>query len=587
MMEDLTLRYFDAEMRYLRDAAREFAELHPDEARQMGLMMNGALDESVDRLFQGFAFLMGRIRQKLDDDYPELTEGVISLLGPHYLRPLPSMCVVEIAPEPDELKHSVTIAKHTEVISAPVGDNRVRCRYRTTRSLILQPLSLVQARVYAEPDGVSALRLRFTGGSTVEWQRLTLSMLPLYLNGDMPLASLLHLYLTRRVAQAFIRMPGSMDRAPLALRFRASAFDTDAHLWDVEKREFSGYQHLLEYFTFREKFMFVSLEGLEQVTWPETVPWFELELRFTHVWPGEFSVSEENLRLHCVPVVNLFRLDARPLAVNAKQTEYRLQPLREENIHTEIFAVDSVAASFEEDAPRYTPFLIFQQQGGMLRHERPPRYFHTRVQRGPSGRTETWLILGGEEFERERLLLDEPLALSIIGTNGSLPRMALESMLLEQLAGTPQTPVRVRNLCQPSLPCYPPNENRFHWKLLSQLGSAFLWMMNDAEVLRNTLALYDWKQNDAHRRRLQGIIDVQHHRLEYWKGGLQRGVDIEVTLDTTMFAGEGDVWLFGSLLNRFFAQYADRHLFNRLTLILQPTGHCLRWKENHQSASRR
>ncbi|HBC81531.1 MAG TPA: type VI secretion system baseplate subunit TssF [Escherichia sp.] len=569
-MEDLTLRYFDAEMRYLRDAAREFAELHPDEARQMGLTMNGAMDESVDRLFQGFAFLMGRIRQKLDDDYPELTEGVISLLGPHYLRPLPSMCVVEIAPEPDALKHSVTIAKHTEVISAPVGDNRVRCRYRTTRSLILQPLSLVQARVYAEPDGVSALRLRFTSGSTAEWQQLTLSMLPLYLNGDMPLASLLHLYLTRRVAQAFIRMPGSMDRAPLALRFRASA-----------------YQHLLEYFTFREKFMFVSLEGLEQVTWPETVPWFELELRFTHVWPGEFSVSEENLRLHCVPVVNLFRLDARPLAVNAEQTEYRLQPLREDDIHTEIFAVDSVAASFEEDAPRYTPFLIFQQQGGMLRHERPPRYFHTRVQRGPSGRTETWLILGGEEFERERLLLDEPLALSIIGTNGSLPRMALESTLLEQLAGTPQTPVRVRNLCQPSLPCYPPNENRFHWKLLSQLGSAFLWMMNDAEVLRNTLALCDWTQNDAHRRRLQGIIDVQHHRLEYWKSGLQRGVDIEVTLDTTMFAGEGDVWLFGSLLNRFFAQYADRHLFNRLTLILQPTGHCLRWKENHQSASRR
>ncbi|MBF3321141.1 type VI secretion system baseplate subunit TssF, partial [Leptospira borgpetersenii serovar Hardjo-bovis] len=71
-----------------------------------------------------------------------------------------------------------------------------------------------------------------------------------------------------------------------------------------------------------------------------------------------------------------------------------------------------------------------------------------------------------------------------------------------------------------------------------------------------------------------------------WKRGLQRGVDIEVTLDTTMFAGEGDVWLFGCLLNRFFAQYADMHLFNRLTLILQPTGHCLRWKENHQSASR-
>lgn len=107
----------------------------------MGLTMNGAMDESVTRLFQGFAFLMGRVRQKLDDDYPELTEGVISLLWPHYLRPLPSMCVVEIAPEPDGLKHSDTVHQHTEVISAPVGDNRIRCRYRTTRPLTLHPAS--------------------------------------------------------------------------------------------------------------------------------------------------------------------------------------------------------------------------------------------------------------------------------------------------------------------------------------------------------------------------------------------------------------------------------------------------------------
>lgn len=373
----------------------------------------------------------------------------------------------------------------------------------------------------------------------------------------------------------------------LPLRFRASAFDDDAHLWEVEKSGYSSYQHLLEYFTFREKFMFVSLEGLEQVAWPETLPWFELELRFTQHWPHDFTVSEENLRLHCVPVVNLFRLDARPLAINAEQTDYRLQPLRDDDPHTEIFAVESVAASFEEDALRYTSFRLFEQQGGMYRRERPARYFHTRVQRGPSGRTETWLILGGEAFERERLQPDDPLALSLTGTNGCLPRKTLQSVLLEQLCGTQQTPVRVRNLCRPSIPCYPPSENRFHWKLLSHLGSSFLWMMNNAEVLRNTLALYNWADSDVNRRRLNGILRVEHHRLEYWKRGLQRGVDIEVTLDTTMFTGEGDVWLFGSLLNRFFAQYADMHLFNRLTLILQPTGHCLRWKENHQSALRR
>ena len=57
-----------------------------------------------------------------------------------------------------------------------------------------------------------------------------------------------------------------------------------------------------------------------------------------------------------------------------------------------------------------------------------------------------------------------------------------------------------------------------------------------------------------------------------------RGVDIEVTLNMDNFAGEGDVNLFGEMLHRFFALYADVHLFNQLTLVLQPTGKRLRWK---------
>lgn len=36
-MEDLTLRYYDAEMRYLREAAKEFAQTHPDRAAMLDL----------------------------------------------------------------------------------------------------------------------------------------------------------------------------------------------------------------------------------------------------------------------------------------------------------------------------------------------------------------------------------------------------------------------------------------------------------------------------------------------------------------------------------------------------------------------
>ncbi|WP_163018772.1 type VI secretion system baseplate subunit TssF, partial [Pseudomonas viridiflava] len=51
--------------------------------------------------------------------------------------------------------------------------------------------------------------------------------------------------------------------------------------------------------------------------------------------------------------------------------------------------------------------------------------------------------------------------------------------------------------------------------------------------------------------------------------------------DADGFSGEGDISLFGEMLNRFFALHADIHLYTQLTLVLQPTGKCLRWNENH------
>lgn len=90
-MDDLTLRYFDAEMRYLREAAKAFAQAHPDRAAMLDLDKAGTPDPYVERLFEGFAFSVGRLREKIDDDLPELTEGLVSMLWPHYLRTIPSL----------------------------------------------------------------------------------------------------------------------------------------------------------------------------------------------------------------------------------------------------------------------------------------------------------------------------------------------------------------------------------------------------------------------------------------------------------------------------------------------------------------
>ncbi|MCS6037461.1 type VI secretion system baseplate subunit TssF [Klebsiella pneumoniae subsp. pneumoniae] len=54
----------------------------------------------------------------------------------------------------------------------------------------------------------------------------------------------------------------------------------------------------------------------------------------------------------------------------------------------------------------------------MMRRHAPERYYHTRVKRGVTGMHDTWLILGGQQWEADRELARETVSLRITGTNG-------------------------------------------------------------------------------------------------------------------------------------------------------------------------
>ena len=583
-MDDLTLRYYEAEMRYLREAGKEFARAHPDRAAMLNLDKPGARDPYVERLFEGFAFLMGRLREKLDDDLPELTEGLVSLLWPHYMRTIPSLAIVEFSPDWRSLRQAETLAEGFSVLSRPVGPHKTACQYRTTRDVPLQPLHLADARLHTETDGRSAIRLRFECPEKVDWRKAGIDKVAIFLNAENPVSSALHLALTRRVHAMYARHVGThTERHPFDGWCKPMGFDDNDGLWKKADTAFSGYQLLLEYFSFRPKFMFVELRGLDTIGLTAASTWFEIDIVLSEAWSSDLPFETENFRLHCAPVINLFTLEADPLTLEPLENEYLLRPLRLQDGHTEIYSVDNIHGAVKNGKHPYVPFTSFRHRGGMMRHDAPERYYHTRVKRGPSGLYDTWLILGGRSFELEQLSeKPESLSMRITGTNGQLPRKALESTLLDRVVKTGKVPVRVLNVTAPTMPLYPPANDRFHWRVMSHLGSNFLSMMDNPEVLRGTLALYDWTDDEMNRRRLEAIVAVRHTLIRrFEKGFMLRGVDIEVTLNMDNFAGEGDVNLFGEMLHRFFALYADIHLFNQLTLVLQPTGKRLRWRENH------
>ncbi|MET3449108.1 type VI secretion system baseplate subunit TssF [Ralstonia sp. 1138] len=584
--DDPILRYYEAEMRYLRESGREFAQAHPDRARLLNLDRVGDRDPYVERLFEGFAFLTGRLQQKLDDELPELTEGLVSLLWPHYLRMIPSLSVVELIPLAEKLQKTEFVPPGVPVRSAPITlpqasdvqgstPKTVQCLYRTTQAVTLQPVSITHAGPTVRHDGRSVIRLGFMLQASARRTETDLSRLRLYLNADLPTAFAMHLALTRQVDSIDWRIPEVRDGEVLPLSgvtLEPAGFSTEERLWPKAEAAFSGYQLLLEYFTFREKFLFVDLCGLDITKLPATSTRFELEIVLKSAYPSDQRFSAENVRLFCAPVINLFELDAEPIVIHHHETEYRVVPAGHRGEHVETYAVDAIESFDHQTAERYeyVPFATFRHRGGMLRHEAPERYFHTRVRPGVSGLHETWVILGGHAWETMEDLPEESVSLRVTGTNGMLPRKGLREASLSELAASTPNVTGVRNLVALTLPLYPPTEDRFQWRILSHLAPNFLSLM-DAEVLRGALALYDWRQDELNRRRLAGILRVTQELLEEVSGGaVERGVLIEVTLDAQAFAGEGDVMLFGELLHRFFALYAEINLFTKLAIVSLP-----------------
>ena len=87
--------YYQSELTALRQLGKRFAERSPALAPFLG---QAGRDPDVERLLEGFAFLTGRLRQKLDDELPELTHSLMHLLWPNYMRPLPAFSMLQFDP---------------------------------------------------------------------------------------------------------------------------------------------------------------------------------------------------------------------------------------------------------------------------------------------------------------------------------------------------------------------------------------------------------------------------------------------------------------------------------------------------------
>src|SRR5690242_4665176 len=130
-MADELLTYYNRELAYFRQLGAEFAAKYPKIAGRLLLESDKSEDPHLERLIQAFAFLTARVHHKLDDELPEVTDALLSVLYPHYLAPIPSMSIVQFVVDPDQGKLTTghPIPRGTPLESKPVSGTP--CRFRT------------------------------------------------------------------------------------------------------------------------------------------------------------------------------------------------------------------------------------------------------------------------------------------------------------------------------------------------------------------------------------------------------------------------------------------------------------------------
>ena len=145
-VRDDLLEYYESELSWLRQMGAEFAEKYPKVASRLALSANVCEDPHVERLLEAFSFLSARLHLKLDDDFPEITESLLNVLYPQYLRPMPSMTVAEFGVDPTQgkLTTNLSIPRGSLLYSRPVDG--VPCKFRTCYDTTVSPVRVSQAR---------------------------------------------------------------------------------------------------------------------------------------------------------------------------------------------------------------------------------------------------------------------------------------------------------------------------------------------------------------------------------------------------------------------------------------------------------
>ncbi len=610
-MDPRLLRYYNEELTYLREGAREFGEEHETVAARLGLKTPNDPDPYVERLLEGIAFLSARVQLKLADQFPEFTQHLLAAIQPHYLAPTPSICIAGFEPKEGDpiLAEGYKIPRDTALTATATDHGNAPVEFRTGHEVTLYPLRISEVEYLASRTAVAAftsrdtvnaeagLRIRIEGTGGIPLENLKIESLPIYFDGSESVPGELYRQLIGETIRVLAVPAKSASAGPIVLPHpEQGGFSKEEALLPAEERSFRGYRLLTEYFACPERFLFAELKGLDRAFAAAQGGPCDIVLLFSRnssVLAN--AISPANFRLFATPAINLFKKLLGRVQVRSVDHEFHVVPDRTRPLDFEVYRIQSMTAHMEGEndsrpvAPLYAlGALLYDWRDALFYVPRlTMRRLSTKEQRlrrrADYIGTETWISLTSPD-NPERVSKIKELAIEALVTNRELA--ATLTFRGTQHFIPPGGPVRgVTVLRSPSKPRPPLGLDDGAWRVIGHLTPNYATLApeegSDPSMLRDHLALYGRRDDPSMRRQIDGINAVRSKpvvRRVPGRGAMAvaRGSRIDIELDDASFEN-GRLFLFSAVIERFLSEFTTINSFTETIVSTPGEGVVAKW----------
>src|SRR5256885_11583863 len=551
----------------------EWARKYPKLAGRLLMEPDRCEDPHVERLLEGFALLSARVHLKINDDFPEISSALLECLFPHYIRPVPSMTVVEcqLDPEQGKLSTGLRIPAGSSLQSNRL--NGIACKFRTAYDSTIWPLQVKNTTFRSsegmfQPTGTgtatAALTVQLECMPDVFFHKLELNALRFYLSGESNVVGSLYELVFNNCIAITARDTEKTGSNPVVLfdsslgspsPLRQVGFGENEGVLPYHGRSFLGFRLLQEYFTFPEKFYFFDLQSLNLLgengfsTKCDLTFLFSRSERPERHQMLELGVSQSTLKLGCTPAINVFSQVAEPIRADGSKFEYQVIADLHRQSTTEIHSIDEVTAqdARTRSLVEYQPFYALRhgaQQNDDAKYWHAVRKASELHEDAPTDMYLSLVDLSGDPVQLDAAAI----TVRCTCTNGSLPSKLPIAAQNDSQRGNSEAGdfnlegfsavMNMFALRRPTPTYRPPLGKATLWQLISHLSLNYLSLVDQGkEGLQEILRLYNFSDSLYLRNQINSITDIhsgRHYALvtsEEAGASFARGTRVEIEFD--------------------------------------------------------